>query len=157
MASYTYSGDPTSSAKDEVRFVLQDTDPGLQLLSDEEIEFLIDRWKPKYDSLTYVAAVAAATIARKFVGIVDINADGVSVNAAELMNRYAELAKQLRAEFVASQIGGEIDLTNIMVGQTPDYSIQPLSFGIGLHDNAQAGLQDFGVWGDPFVDALRPW
>lgn len=156
--TYSYSGDPSNSQKDEVRFVLQDTDPGLQLLTDEEIDFLIEKWLPRYDSLTYVAAIAAATIARKFVGVVDINADGVSVNAAELMNRYTELAKQLRAEYVAAQIGGEVDLSSIMIGQTPDPRIKPLAFGIGLHDNPEAGLQDFGSWvGDPFADAAYPW
>ena len=156
--TWAYSGDPSSSDLDEVRFLIQDTDNGLQLLSDEEIEFLLERWLNRYDSVTYVAAVAAATISRKFVGTLSINADGVNVPAGDLVDRYKALAQQLRAEYVASQIGGQIDLTNIMIGQGHDYSIKPLSFAIGLHDNPEAGMQDYGGWlPDPFEDASQRW
>jgi hypothetical protein len=151
---YTYSGDPMDSDKDEVRFLLQDTDPGtLPLLTDEEIEFLLERWLPKYDSVTYVAAVAADTISRKFVGIVNISVDGVSVNTADLTQRYRDLAIQLRNEYVAGQIGAEVPLDNIMVGGQVDYSIAPLNFSIGLHDNPLAGQQDYGgQLGTPWVE-----
>lgn len=156
--TWSYSGDPASSPRDEVRFLTQDVDNGLQLLSDEEIDFLLGRWLNKYDSVTYVAAVAAATISRKFVGVLTISADGVTVNAADLVDRYKALAQQLRAEYVASQIGGEVDISNIMVGQGHDYSIKPLSFQIGLHDNPEAGMQDYGGWlPDPFEDASQRW
>lgn len=156
---FSYSGDPANSDVDELRFLIQDTDPGLPLLSDEELEFLVERWLPRYDSLTYVAAVAAAAIARKFTGIVTVSADGVSINTADLTSKYRDMAVALRAEYVAGQIGGEIDISNIMVGSVPDYSIKPLAFGIGLHDNPEAGQQDFGAWlYDPFVDASGiPW
>lgn len=156
--AWSYSGDPGASDKDEVRFLIQDVDTGLQLLSDEEIQFLLDRWLNRYDSVTYVAAVAAATVSRKFVGVLTISADGVTVNAADLVDRYKALAVQLRSEYIASQVGGQIDLSNIMVGQGHDYSIKPLSFAIGLHDNPEAGAQDYGGWlPDPFEDAGNRW
>ena len=159
MATYTYSGDPAASDLDQVRFTLQDTDPAFWLLSNEEIGWLIETWKPRYDSLTYVAAVAAATISRKFVGVVSVSADGVSVNTADLTQRYRDLALQLRQEHKDAQVGGEIDLSNIMVGHTWDPSIRPLRFGVGLHDNPEAGLQDYGgISYDPFYDAtLTDW
>lgn len=152
--TWSYTGDPTTSPRDELRFTLQDTDTGLQLLQDEELDFLINEWMPKYDSLTYVASVAAATISRKFVGIVSVSADGVSVNTADLAQRYRDLALQLRDEYKAAQIGGEVNIDNVLIGQGPDYSIRPLRFGVGLHDNSDAGLQDWGGWTyDPFLDA----
>lgn len=52
--TWTYSGDPGASALDEVRFLIQDTDQDDQLLSDEEIEYLIDVYVDPYS-----AAVAA--------------------------------------------------------------------------------------------------
>lgn len=153
--AFTYSGDPTSSPRDQLRFTLQDTDSGLQLLQDEELDFLISEWLPRYDSLTYVAAIAAATISRKFVGIVSVSADGVSVNTADLAQRYRDLAEQLRDEYKAAQIGGEIDITNLLVGYGPDPSIRPLRFAVGLHDNVEAGQQDYGGWTyDPFLNEL---
>jgi len=152
--AWTYSGDPSSSQRDELRFLVQDTDQGFPLLQDEELDYLITTWLERYDSLTYVAAVAAASISRKFAGIVSVSADGVSVNTADLAQRYRDLAEGLRDEYKAAQVGGQVDISNLMVGQSPDYSIKPLRFGVGLMDNPEVGLQDFGGWTyDPFVAA----
>lgn len=144
---FTYSGDPADSDRDQVRFTVQDVDPGMPLLSDPEYDWLISQWLPRYDSLIYVASIAAATISRKFVGIVNVSADGVSVDTSNLSDRYKALAQSLREEYQAAQISGvEIDIANIMVGTGIDYSIRPLRFAVGLHDNARAGMQDFGGW-----------
>lgn len=52
--TWTYSGDPGASALDEVRFLIQDTDTNDQLLTDEELNYLIDGYGDSYS-----AAVAA--------------------------------------------------------------------------------------------------
>lgn len=135
--TFTYSGDPAESDLDQVRFTVQDTNASFPLLTDEEYDFLVAEWMPRYSSLTFVAAVAAANISRKFVGLVSVSADGVSVNTSELAQRYRDLAMALREEYKLEAIGGEIDLTNA----------QPGRFRMGLHDNLEAGLQDFGDFG----------
>lgn len=135
--AFTYSGDPAASNLDAVRFALQDVNEAFPLLTNEEHQFLIDQWLPRYDSLIFVAAVAAATISRKFVGLVSVSADGVSINTSELAQRYRDLAVSLRQEYKLAAIGGEIDLTNT----------QPGRFRMGLHDSIEAGLQDFGDFG----------
>ena len=154
----TYSGAPFETQVDEVRFLVQDTDPdalGFWLLTDQELQYLVDTWLPRYDSLTYVAAVAAGVIARKFVGIVSVSADGVSVNTADLADRYRQLAAQLRNEYKAGQIGEGPNIENLLVGSGYDPSIRPLRFGVGLHDNYEAGNQDYGgVHGDIWIDSL---
>jgi hypothetical protein len=158
--TYTYSGAPFDTEVDELRFTVQDTgDQSFWLLSDQEYQYLFDTWMPLYDSMTYVAAIAAATISRKFAGIVSVSADGVSVNTSELAQRYRDMATELRDQYKDSSIGGEVDITNIMIGYQPDPSIRPLRFGIGLHDNPSAGLQDYGGLSyDPFYDAaLMAW
>ena len=53
--TWTYSGNPGSSLLDEVRFLIQDTDTTEQLLSNEEINYLL----AAYDQSAYSAAVAA--------------------------------------------------------------------------------------------------
>ena len=155
--TWTYSGDPTDSVRDELRFILQDTDEAFQLLLDEELDYLLAAWMPRYDSVIYVAAIAAATIARKFTGIVNVSADGVSVDTSSLAQRFTDQAKALRAEYKASRIGGEIDIENLLVGSGHDYSIRPLRFSVGLHDNAEVGSQDFGgLTFDPFGAGEAP-
>ena len=145
--SWDYSGDPSTSDKDEVRFLTQDTDPDFPLLSDEEIGWLIGKWGQAYDSNIMVAAVAAALIARKFAGLVTVSADGVEVDVSGLHDRYVGIAQELRDEYARMQdVGGAVDLTNLMIGVDIDPSIQPLSFARGMHDNPEAGRQDFGGW-----------
>jgi hypothetical protein len=152
--TYTYAGAPFETDTDQIRFNVQDVDTGFWLLSDQEYQWLIDTWMPRYDSLTYVSSVAAGVIARKFAGIVSVSADGVSVNTSDLADRYTKMAQELRDEHKAAQIGGEVDISNVLVGSGYDPAIKPLRFGIGLHDNPQAGVQDFGgIFFDPFADA----
>jgi hypothetical protein len=150
---------PDASDKDEVRFYLQDVDPGFPLLQDEEIQWLIDEWMPKYDSLIYVASVSAAVIANKFVGLVSVSTDGVSVGTQDLAQRYRDMAAALRDQYKAAQIGADINIDNLLIGHSPDPSIRPLRFGVGLHDNPEAGQQDYGgQTADPFLDAAGvPW
>lgn len=52
--TWTYSGNPGASLLDEVRFLIQDTNTDDQLLSNEEIEYLLDAYGDPYS-----AAVAA--------------------------------------------------------------------------------------------------
>lgn len=149
--AWNYSGDPSDSDLDQVRFTLQDTDETFQLLQDEELQWLIEQWMPRYDDLTWVAAVAAEVVARKFTGIVNVNADGVSVDTSQLAERYHTMAIQLRDEYKMARVGAELNIDDVLIGIDPDYSIKPLRFGVGLHDNPDVGNQDFGGWTyDPF-------
>jgi hypothetical protein len=146
FAPSTYSGDPATSLVDEVRFQVQDTGAdGYWLLTDLEIQHLIDRWAAVYDSITYVAAVAAGVIARKFAGVTDISADGVSVSTSGLSDRYLKVAAALRQEYKdEGATGGMPLLDNILSGTQWDPSIEPLEFGMHAHDNPAAGRQSYG-------------
>lgn len=140
--TFTYSGDPADGDVNQLRFILQDTDPAFPLLTNEELVWLTGAWMPLYDSLTFVASIAAATISRKFTGLVSVSADGVSVNVSELTARYTEMAKALRREYKDSLIGGG-----------PVWNDeQPRRFKVGLHDAIEVGMQDFGDF-----DAANPF
>lgn len=148
MADFSYSGDPADSELDEARFLVQDTDPSLPLLTDTEVTYLLNKWLPEYGSVTYVAALAASVISRKYAGVVNINADGVSVNTADLSERYRAVAEQLREEYKSEGATGGLPLIdNILAGNEFDASIDPLVFGMSLHDNYLAGRQDYGGYG----------
>lgn len=150
--SWSYSGDPSSSDVDEVRFHVQDTDPEDKLVSDEEITYLVDYWFPVYGSNLYAAAMVAESIAAKFARDVTVSADGVSTGTGELAQRYNDLAMSLRDAFKSKNGGGGGPFaTGTVFDQYFDSSIKPLSFGKGIHDNARAGRQDYGGAG-----ATRP-
>jgi hypothetical protein len=153
--SWTYAG-PSTSNKDAVRFLVGDTDSTAQLLSDEEITYLLTEWMPRYDSVVFVASVAADQIATHFAGLIDVSADGVSVSTSQLSARYAELAARLRTQYKSAQVGAELDLSNLMSGTQLDEGIAPLVFGMGLHDNPHAGQQSYGGrTTDPWEQAER--
>ena len=141
--SWSYSGDPTDSYVDAVRFFVQDTNTDDQLLSDEEISFLITHWS-EYDSMIFVAAMAAETIASRFAREITVSADGVSVGTNELQQKYLGLAKQLRAQYLLEQVTGAPESFGNNFGEEFDASIKPLSFGVGLLDNSEIGTQDYG-------------
>lgn len=143
--AWSYSGDPSSSDKDEVRFLIQDVDPTTPMLSDAEIQYLIDTWGPRFNSNTLTASVAASVISRKFAGLIPISSDQVSAQLDELAKNYSQMAVQLRQEFEeGADAEAEIDLSSIEFPLAPDFAIMPLNFAIGMHDNPAAGQQAYG-------------
>lgn len=144
MPTYTYSGDPGASSRDELRFLIADTDdPGI--LTDVELDYLLAKWLPVYGSVTYTAAVAAAGLARKFAGVTDVSADGVSVSLAGLSTQYVAMAQGLRAEYEQERdVGGLVLIDNLLADTSFDPSIEPLEFAMRLMDNRLAGRQDYG-------------
>lgn len=143
--TWNYSGDPSASPLDEVRFLAQDTDPDFPILLDTEINYLITKWTDLRGSNTYVAAAAAALIARKLTALVNVSADGVSVGLEDLAERYRQVATDLRAEYVEESETGDVDdPSSTMLDDDYDPTIRPLNFRIGMHDNPEAGRQDYG-------------
>lgn len=97
---WTYSGDPTSSDKDTVRFEVGDTDFNDQLLQDGEIEYAISM------EATLLGAVARCceVLARRFSRQADYRLGPQAVSASQRAEAYAARAKELRAKTVA--LGG---------------------------------------------------
>jgi hypothetical protein len=143
----TYSGDPSSSNTDAVRFLVGDTDPADVLLTDDEIDWLLSVWIPKYDSVTYVAAVAAEVIAGKFAREVSMSADGVSIGVNELQQKYESLAASLRDQYKAETTAVAPDVGGMLWDEEFDSSIKPLVWAKGMHDNPEAGRQEYGGTG----------
>lgn len=154
--SFSYSGNPSDSDLDEVRFYVGDTVSDDELISDEEIQFLIDTWKPLKDDNLFVASVVAETIAAKFAREVSISADGVSIQASELQNKYQTLAVQLREQYkMLEAAGASPSVGGILSGESYDFSIKPLVWSKGMMDNPRAAEQDTGGTEAPFYPPSR--
>ncbi len=94
--TWSYSGNPSSSPKDEVRYLLQDTDTDNQLMSDEELAYLIARWGSPYMAAYY----AALTLSMRYAAQVDTSVDRVSESASQRSAAYRAIAE---AMLVAAQ------------------------------------------------------
>jgi hypothetical protein len=89
----TYSGDPSASDLDEVRYLLQDTTPATELFTDTEIAYL----NASQRSPAYAAAVGAETLAARFASTPGSRTLGdVTVSYADMATRYTALAATLR-------------------------------------------------------------
>lgn len=92
--TWTYSGDPSSSNKDAVRFLIGDTEPLDPILQDEEILWLLS----EYGSPIKASYHAALTAAGKYARLVTQEAGRIKVKAEGKYLQYKDLADQLRAD-----------------------------------------------------------
>lgn len=142
--TWTYTGDPGASTGDEIRFLIGDTDESDPLLSDQEIEYLYNKWFQTYGTVFYVASIACETIAASYAREASHSADGVSVQLGEIQAKFTKQAETLREQHASLLIGGIPDVGGVTAGEQPDTQIAPLIFGTGMSDNISAGRQDYG-------------
>jgi hypothetical protein len=142
--TWSYSGDPGDGGVDEVRFLVMDTDVADQLISNEEIEYIITKWTPVYGSPLMSASMVAEAISAKFTREVGYSADGVSVQVEALQQKYNDLASSLRDQYRQYDIGAGPVVEGVLYAEYLDPTIQPTMFGIGMNDNVRAGNQEYG-------------
>jgi hypothetical protein len=131
--SWSYSGDPTSSSVDAVRFLIGDTDFDDQQLSDEEIQFLLSQ----ANGSAYLAAASAAeAIAAKYARLCSKSVGDLSYNYAQRQQHYERLARRLyiKAAEVAMPVAGGISQSDKRIVEQDADRVQP-SFTVSLHDN----------------------
>lgn len=144
--TWTYSGDPATSELDAVRFQIQDTDLSRKLLTDEELNFLLERQRPLYNDPLIAAEQACRIISIRYAGETSISADGVTIDTTGLRQAYIEAGAELRAlreelQGVApAPWAGGIDPFD----DCDDFGALPKVFGIGEFDNPLAGRQNYG-------------
>jgi hypothetical protein len=143
--TFSYSGNPASSDRDAIRFLVGDTDTTEPLIWDEEIDFLITTWLNK-NSVYWTASTVAEAIAARFAREITTSADGESLGASELQQKYLDLASRLRVLHQTLLTGGNVDAGGVNAGEQVDPSVVPLAFGTGMHDSVEAGQQDYGDW-----------
>ena len=98
--SWTYSGDPSASNTDAVRYLVGDIDTTAQLTTDEAIAWEVSQWPNIYLAAASVADSIAALLGRTQ----GMRADGVTYGDAAKEMR--ERAKTLRAKGSTAGNGG---------------------------------------------------
>lgn len=134
----TYSGDPSSSDSDKVRFLLGDTNTSEAKLTDGEINFLLDEWYDPY----LAAAEGAQQLSATAASWMSYTVDGTNLTMDQMQAKYSLLADQLRAQYRrlhraapwnAQANRGEYEAYEL------DESIQPALFKLGQHDDLDSG------------------
>ena len=90
--SFSYSGNPSNSPKDEVRFLVGDTNPNSFNLHDAEIKYMITT-----EGTVLAAAVAGSlAIASRYAKLIDESVGNVSKSYSQRFEHYTLLSGQLR-------------------------------------------------------------
>lgn len=118
--SWSYSEDPSTSKLDECRFIIMDTNSNQPVLSDEEIQFLIEKSEGNDNLLKYNLFLQATT---KFAQSGKRSLGPQSEDYSDRLNFYKSQLKQYKALVSA---GSGISL--------PKFS-GPKNFWIGMHNN----------------------
>lgn len=142
--TFTFGDDPANSVIDAVRVLTGDTVEAGHLLEDQIINWMDDLWKHK-GNVYFVASKAAESIASRLAREVSFMSDGQSVNLSELQQKFTDLAMSLWAQGEELQAAGsEIFAGGMLRFQFHDPSVAALAFGTRMHDNPEAGQQDYG-------------
>lgn len=131
--TWSYSGKPDSTnEKDQVRFLIQDTDQTDQLLQDEEIEFLITLEGGPLKA----AAKAAETLAAKFARKCDETVGPVKIMFSQKNKMYMELCEKLKRHSnikEACPFAGGLSISDKETAREDDDRVQPI-FRRETHD-----------------------
>lgn len=135
--TFTYSGDPTDSALDEVRFLIQDTDPSEPFLTNEEIAYLL----AAYDQDVFGAAIAAvssliaqaARVQEESKSVGDLS---LSVRSGARLAQWQELMKALKAEqFRRYPAAPVVNANSLLATADRETEEEKSDFVVGQMDN----------------------
>ena len=121
--SWTYSGDPSVSRLDEIRFQIGDTKEADPLLSNEEIEYYMN----EYESNLYVLRELYEHLVARYAREADIELGPKKIKASQ---RYEQL--QQRLTDIKRKIASTYSMPIHSYGTAADTGF---NFDIGMHDN----------------------
>ena len=103
---FTYSGEPGSSLRDQVRFLIQDTDSKSPLLQDAEVEWAIGEEtsgvSPTQGEMFSAAALCLETLSHRFAAQADTEFGSLRITYSKAAEGYAKRAERLRARAVGA-------------------------------------------------------
>lgn len=129
----TYTNNPGGNQRDEVRFIVGDTDNDDLVLSDQEIQYLLTQHRHPRLAAVYAAEAITAFYARQ----VDSEIDQIRIIASQRWDHYNKLALKLRREagmLVAAPYAGGISKLDKEADQENTDTVQPI-FTVGMHRN----------------------
>ena len=136
--AWTYTGDPSSSNRDSVRFLIGDTDTLDQVVTDEEIDWALEVtdqaiYQAAHDICVALAAKFARLATSKSVGDLSLSYSDRSTAFYSLADRILDLAS--RRDVPTPWISPK----NIQTADRRDeLGMQGHEFFTGLHDNKRS-------------------
>ena len=132
--AFTYV-DPTSGTRDQIRFLIQDTDSTDQHLQDAEINYLYTTWGNVYAAAAYAAEIIAAKYSHKTNYSRSIGDLSISESYSESATQFRELAKSLRTqELDLFPPTPKINAASVISTAERTQTVFNTDFRTGIHD-----------------------
>jgi hypothetical protein len=96
MTSYSYNEAALTLPLNQIRFLIQDTDPNNWRLTDNEILAVAPGGAMAEASVNLAAIALCETLAARYAGLVDISEGSASASLSQLQEKYERLAIKLR-------------------------------------------------------------
>lgn len=129
--TWTYSGDPGASALDELRFLIGDTNVSSQLLSDEELNYLLFQ---SSDSTTAAGIEACRRLIAQYARLVDQRTGDIDIKYSQRIDQFNQLIAQLREGMAPVPYMGGISRSDMETVRDDEDRQGPI-FAIGQLDN----------------------
>jgi len=138
---WNYSGDPSKSLKDEVRFLTGDTCQDEPLVQDEEIRYALAKHG---DNTMLAGALVLRSLAARFSREASASVGGVSYSGATIAEAFNSRADELDPSGVTSgssallPVFGGLTYTGKEILDSDTDAVQPI-FRKGQFDNIEGG------------------
>lgn len=130
--TWTYSGDPSSTNRDAVRFLIGDTDNTSQLVTDEEIAYMLTQ----EGSTSSAAARVCRSLAAKYARFMDQSVGDLNISYSQRFKQFSEMAAKLESD-ASSRVGipyaGGISQSDKDSRESDTDRVLPAS-KVGVHD-----------------------
>lgn len=134
--TWTYSGNPASSALDEIRFLIGDTDTTDQLLSNEEINYLYAAYGDPYAAAVASVVALISQASRSIEESKTVGDLSLSRKYGARVSQWMTLKSQLEQERFRRFPAAPVINPNVLVQTTEkDTSDEGSDFVIGQMDN----------------------
>ena len=149
--TWSYSEDPSSSSKDAVRFLIQDTVVTRPLISDEEIAYLLSQ----NSNPSMAAAAACRVIAAKYsAGWTSKTVGDLTISFSERFKYYMDMADRLEQDGIISTATPYLGGMSKSDKRTRDNDEDrvPNEYAKGQMDNPRSGYESdrrrdrYGDW-----------
>ena len=134
--SWSYSGDPSSSAKDAVRFLIGDTDTCDQLLQDAEIQYLLNFYQ---QAPMNTAIRACEAIMTKFSRQANESVGQVKIDFNQKYKAYRDMQRELQRRLATEDMvpyAGGISVSDIKTKEA-DSDVPKPDFRKHMMENEQ--------------------
>jgi hypothetical protein len=129
--SWTYTGNPASSAKDAVRFTIADTLVENSYVTDEEIAWALAQ---SGNNVPSASAIIARALSAQFSTLSDEEIGPLKFKYAERAKNYEKIATRLESQSTSSQVnlsgiyGGGINVADKLQNEQDSSLVQPRLF-----------------------------